>query len=146
METLASMSDAGTVGAALAGLPAKYRAWIAGQRSTPIESARQREVSGVLLDRAELAAQRIEDGIRLLQEPPVLEAFRLANRAMAMAARQRRSMEQNRPPSEVSAPEWRPFQLAFILMNLRGIVDPAHPDRELVDLLFFPPGGGKTEA
>src|SRR5262249_39710544 len=31
-------------------------------------------------------------------------------------------------------------------MNLKGIVEPAHEDREVVDLLFFPTGGGKTEA
>ena len=43
-------------------------------------------------------------------------------------------------------PEWRPFQLAFVLMNLRSFVTPTHADRELVDLLFFPTGGGKTEA
>jgi hypothetical protein len=41
---------------------------------------------------------------------------------------------------------WRPFQLAFILMNLSGLSDPSHPDRAFVDLLFFPTGGGKTEA
>jgi hypothetical protein len=44
------------------------------------------------------------------------------------------------------SPHWRPFQLAFLLMNLPGIVDPHHPDREVVDLLFFPTGGGNTEA
>ena len=43
-------------------------------------------------------------------------------------------------------PQWRPFQLAFLLMNLQGIVEPEHADREVVDLLFFPTGGGKTEA
>ncbi len=38
------------------------------------------------------------------------------------------------------------IQLAFILMNLKGIAEPTSDDRELVDLLFFPTGGGKTEA
>ena len=41
---------------------------------------------------------------------------------------------------------WCPFQLAFILMNLDGLTDHMHADRETVDLLFFPTGGGKTEA
>ena len=44
------------------------------------------------------------------------------------------------------APRWRAFQLAFLLLNLPGIADPADPEREIVDLLFFPTGGGKTEA
>ena len=46
----------------------------------------------------------------------------------------------------MEAPAWRPFQLAFILLNLAGIADSADADREIVDLLFFPTGGGKTEA
>jgi hypothetical protein len=65
---------------------------------------------------------------------------------MAMAARQRRSQETRKDPASVDAPAWRPFQLAFVLMNLRSVVTPTHADRELVDLLFFPTGGGKTEA
>jgi hypothetical protein len=43
-------------------------------------------------------------------------------------------------------PTWRPFQLAFLLMNLRSIAEPGNDDRDVVDLLFFPTGGGKTEA
>jgi hypothetical protein len=31
-------------------------------------------------------------------------------------------------------------------MNLVGIEQPTSNDREIVDLLFFPTGGGKTEA
>ena len=42
--------------------------------------------------------------------------------------------------------EWRPFQIAFVLLNLYGIMDGESPERDIVDLLYFPTGGGKTEA
>ena len=55
--------------------------------------------------------------------------------------------------ARVDEPEqrsWRPFQLAFVLLNLPALADPRHAERTgehpLVDLLFFPTGGGKTEA
>lgn len=42
--------------------------------------------------------------------------------------------------------EWRPFQIAFVLLNMCGIMDGESPERDIVDLLYFPTGGGKTEA
>jgi hypothetical protein len=92
------------------------------------------------------AADRIQAGIDALADPQILDAFRIANRAMAAAARQREIQKHQGNASEVGSPRWYPFQLAFILMNLRGVFDPTHVDRETVDLLFFPTGGGKTEA
>lgn len=41
---------------------------------------------------------------------------------------------------------WRPFQIAFILASLPELVHPSRKTRALVDLIFFPTGGGKTEA
>src|SRR5438132_13496445 len=61
---------------------------------------------------------------------------------------------QSRPLGEKDRQEnrsWRPFQLAFILLNLPALTDLHHPDRSedagaIADLLWFPTGGGKTEA
>ena len=81
------------------------------------------------------ARDRIGDGIALLcRDALARRAFRAMNEAVA----------QRNP--DIAAPAWRPFQLAFILLNLVGLADKRHPDREVVDLLFFPTGGGKTEA
>ena len=66
-----------------------------------------------------------------------LDAFRVANRAVARALRKKLGIE---------APHWHAFQLAFLLLNLPGLADPHDPNRVTVDLLFFPTGGGKTEA
>jgi hypothetical protein len=88
-------------------------------------------------------------------------AFRFANRAMwqqrvhSEAAKARRADSELGPEqalAEADVPKnrsWRPFQLAFILLNLPALARPTHPDRVgtgLADLLFFPTGGGKTEA
>ena len=147
MEALGSVADAATAKQMLGPLVYQYRDWIIDQHpDTHHLTGRRREVASELVTRASRAADRIQAGIGLLVEPDVLEAFRIANRAMAASGRRRRALEQGKRPQEVSPPAWRPFQLAYILMNLRGIAEPTHIEREIVDLLFFPTGGGKTEA
>ena len=147
MDALGCLEDAATAKAYLDPLVSQYRDWI-GNQNTEMQSldGRRREVAEELLNRGNQTAGRIQAGIDLLSDPDVLEAFRVANRAMASSARRRSAQEEGKDPNSVSPPEWRPFQLAYILMNLRGISDPKHTDRNLVDLLFFPTGGGKTEA
>ncbi len=145
MEALAATEDSGSLAASLAAFPARYGEWIAGQRETTLDGNRA-EAAGILLDEAKHACARIERGIALLKEPDVFKAFRVANRAMAQAARRRSARAANVAPEAVEPPRWRPFQLAFLLMNLEGIARPGSSDRGAVDLLFFPTGGGKTEA
>lgn len=149
MEALGALADGADARAKLDPLVTQYRDWIAAQKGKLATLAnRQLQTAKDLLDEATYAANRIEAGIGLLSDPQILEAFTIANRTMAQAARQRtwQGTDRSKSPAELPAPAWRPFQLAFILMTLRGITDPSHAERETVDLLFFPTGGGKTEA
>ena len=149
MEALGAVTDQAAAEQLLDALVRHYRDWIADQRKGTIAfTGRRKEIADELVARAGQTANRnrIQAGIDLLAEPEVLEAFRIANRAMAASARRRRAMEDGVKPEQVVPPVWRPFQLAYILMNLLGIAEPTHVERDIVDLLFFPTGGGKTEA
>jgi len=146
MEALAATASAAELRQKLSDLVSGYNEWIKGQAGNLNLHDKRMEVAQDLLQRASFACKRIEDGIRALENPEVLEAFRIANRTMAAAARQRTAQIIGGRPKDIPAPTWRPFQLAFLLMNLRGVSEPTHPEREIVDLLFFPTGGGKTEA
>lgn len=143
MEALAELNDAAAVEKALGGLPNAYGAWIDRQATISLDTPDRRQTRDALMDRAREAQARIAAGIELLKTDPLaLEAFQFANRAMATAARRRN-------PERYEAggvPQWHLFQLAFVLLNLRGIVEETHPDRLNVELIFFPTGGGKTEA
>jgi len=139
MDALGRLTDGCAVEAALRPLIAQYRAWIEA-RGAEIAALpdRRRETAEEVLRLAGIAADRIQRGTEVLAEDPdAFDAFRVANRAVARALRQRLGIE---------SPRWRVFQLAFLLLNLPGLADPKDSHRETVDLLFFPTGGGKTEA
>ena len=148
IEALGNAADAQTIRSMVGGMVTAYTSWIAQQRATaPTTPDQRKQVARELLDGAERVNQRIEAGLSALDNPDVLEAFKIANRAIARAIRQRSTHgKEGALPEEMSPPQWRPFQLAFLLMNIVGIDNPEDPDRNIVDLLFFPTGGGKTEA
>lgn len=141
--------DPGTLEAALSGLPTAYEAWAKQQAALipGIDGKRRREVGEKCVEDIATARKRIESGVaRLITDPYSREAFGIMNRVMERANRQRGAANSKTPPEHQKAPTWRLFQLAFVLLNLDGLVDPTHSDRPIVDLLFFPTGGGKTEA
>src|ERR1017187_6298541 len=139
MDALGALADGNAVETALRPLVGHYRGWIESQRSTiATQQGTRRETAEELLRLAGIAADRIAHGITVLaKDADALDAFRVANRTVGRALRKRLGIE---------TPRWRAFQLAFLLLNLPGLADPRDPNRATVDLLFFPTGGGKTEA
>jgi hypothetical protein len=98
-----------------------------------------------LIGRAVTARDRMLEGVLLLEnDEDALQAFSLGMSAMKQQMLQ--SQRNRDSESEVKDPEWRPFQLGFILLCLSSQMNETHPDRSLVDLIWFPTGGGKTEA
>ncbi|MFK0099302.1 helicase-related protein [Streptomyces sp. NPDC091040] len=136
--------------AALNRLMADYGEWIDRQEveAGPFRGTAYEEPARVQIEQCRAALARMRRGIRVLgEDTDAMRAFRLANRAMAHQ-RARGEWVRN---GRVGAPDetrgrWRPFQISFMLLCLEGVVDPNHEDRAVADLLWFPTGGGKTEA
>ena len=90
------------------------------------------------LQDCEHVAQRMQEAIEILcHDEDARLAFCFANKAIDLQATWKN------PQSPLV---WRPFQMAFILLNIPPLTQPTHPSREICDLLWFPTGGGKTEA
>ena len=104
--------------------------------------------------------KRLNEGIQTLKNNSnALAAFRFANEAMALQRIHSQYALDKRRGKEVTVDQydvlrnhsWRPFQLAFLLLSIPALADPLHADRvepedANADLLWFPTGGGKTEA
>lgn len=130
----------------LTALADTYEAWIANQSArVGIEIPEDlRAKANNHLQVCSSAAARIKHGIETLAtDPALMTAFRLANRAMAL---QQDWKSRKVPKDERRELVWRPFQLAFVLLSLASTADREHDEREVMDLIWFPTGGGKTEA
>lgn len=146
----------------------EYESWITEQeaRIAGLEPRLQDKARSHMEECTE-AARRMRDGLSLLQsDSQVRKAFELANLAMLIqqvqSRREARIASSDHTTSSLvfEAPyetldldspraracQWRAFQIAFILASLRSTADATEPDRERVELIWFPTGGGKTEA
>ena len=145
---------------------AKYQLWINQQREIIKKASGDHRIGDYNLDQCQKDCTRMAENVDLLlaNNPDNIESFRLMNSAMFIQLWH----GQKKPTrgdfncdfyktaddhlfSETTPAAWRPFQLAFILLNLDGIIqrddDSDWKSRnELVDLVWFPTGGGKTEA
>lgn len=148
---------------------ARYRLWINGLREEKMTLAPGYEQTASRhIENCETCLSRMEDGVKLLEDnETVRTAFQYMNLAMLMQQLHYnlelqhwtddgvleksfdlpRVTDQGTWPSEKARyGKWRPFQLAFVLMNLRSMYYRDCKERGIVDLIWFPTGGGKTEA
>lgn len=112
-------------------------------------------------------ARRMREGLLYLSEnQTALRAFQLMNYAMLLqqissrrnlrAVRYDRAAQRLTFSEKYSEPDplnangsigkWRAFQVAFLLMTIQSAAEGNVPDRTTVELIWFPTGGGKTEA
>ena len=146
-------------------IPEKYFRWISAEESAAqnIDNGDFRSALSDNIRQCNRIRERIADGLEFLRDienRDVYDAFKITNRVMLWqmsrykwAGHRFKSGGKGGPPPDPlirGVNRWRPFQMAFLLMNLRGMADTTSDagkrDRMTADLLWFPTGGGKTEA
>lgn len=153
---------------ALAEVVTLYSAWVEGkEREIATLDEGYRAAAGRHTEECKRCATRMQSGLAYLKDnPQALRAFQLANHAMLLQQLNTRP-EARRAEYDAAArlftfsetyadPEsriatstrgkWRAFQIAFLLMAVQSSVDGEALDRDMVELIWFPTGGGKTEA
>ncbi len=124
-----------------------------------------------VIDRQKEFLERYKDNINYLKNNPrAMQCFRLANTAMyiqMLLGRDPKFREKGKDKSKYTSgdlfytdcwnyfkthsspiiPAYYPFQLAFLVMNVKSTFESSDSYRtDKVDLIWFPTGGGKTEA
>ncbi|UZD48718.1 DEAD/DEAH box helicase [Peribacillus frigoritolerans] len=166
MSDLAGLSSNESPGKILNPLIEGYKEWIE-KKSTEVDNVPDllQPIAIKHLKLCKESLDRMKKGLKLLEDPQILEAFRLANTAILLQqvngkVRRFGRVEENQiifnKPFKDSVNDemrlknasntWRAFQIAFILMSIESLVDEKCDSREVVDLIWFPTGGGKTEA
>lgn len=139
-------ANAEQVCTSLRGFVAGYGNWVQ-ERIDELNNLKldERKAGERIVSRMKSALARMESGITLLErDAKVARAFALANQAM-LDQMQQTTRNKGQSP-DTGQFNWRPFQLAFVLTTLKSAIDQDDDFRDTVDLIWFPTGGGKTEA
>jgi ribosomal protein L24E len=138
-----------------------YAAWIAEREKFALDGDfGYKNAATETLENCRTILERLREGIGVIEANDIaLDAFRFANEVMAAqrvhsvyAVKRRRGEEVTLEELDIRENRsWRPFQLAFVLLSVPPLANPKHEDRTqpleaIADLLWFPTGGGKTEA
>ncbi len=124
-----------------------YAGWVSEQQRIAREfrNPAEKAAANRITERMQVALGRMRKCVRTLRyDRLVADSFRLANQTMLDQMRQVDFIAgRQREPEDY---RWRPFQLAFLLTVLDSIIDENDDYRDVLDLIWFPTGGGKTEA
>ena len=102
-----------------------------------------RDAAKDAIDFIDVCINRLRTGVSILRtDNYAWSAFRYMSEAMLLQREKSKHLKKH----ELSNVKWYPFQLAYILQIIPDVVDENSPYRDTVDLLWFPTGGGKTEA
>jgi len=166
----------GDITSNLVQLNSEYEKWINEQEAIAKKELKDEFLKTAMrhIESCRACLKRMKEGVELLKSnPKVISAFKLMNRAMLLQQLHYgieirnwivekgnitglekaiipdindQTTWQKNSDGSLKVGSWRPFQIAFILINLHSMLDAKHPDRQMVDLIWFPTGGGKTEA
>ena len=165
LATVAESQNTAQLRSALEPIVEAYTDWL-GEQETAVAALPEhlRDTGAEALAEALQVRDQLAEGIdHLLTDPEARRCFAFMNRVMADQRVRSQIAAARAVDSGLSVEEaearvlaggyphhWRVFQLAFILMQLPALTDPSLPRRSgdlaTAQLLFFPTGGGKTEA
>jgi len=118
----------------------QYEDWYAKLKNNTKLIEKYPEIAKDSFSNIEMCIARLYDGVNVIRNNDIAwKSFIYMNEAMLL---QRVKTKHYRP--EIVS--WYPFQIAYILQIIPDIVDNKSPFHKNVDLLWFPTGGGKTEA
>ena len=108
------------------------------------------EIASENVNKCKECSQRMRKTIDFLRcDSNAWIAFQNANEAMLLQRMEKSTDKEaayrTKDYSEANF-TWRPFQLAFVLNSLESILNEKSSEREILDLIWVPTGGGKTEA